>query len=305
MESKQKKTIKDVKEWDIVVYLAKLGIEPVKIREHNFWYFSPFRIERTPSFKVNRNINRWYDFGEGIGGTLIDFGIRFNSCTVGEFMELVANDELPINSIKFKVNHSTATQSKIEIIKITPIFSGALLSYLSKRGISITLADQFLKEITYTNNCRQYYAIGFKNDKEGWELRSAHFKGSSAPKFLTHIDNNFTAIAVFEGFLDFLSFLQLTSGSGGSPKNDYLILNSLSFVQKAIEILRDYEGVSLFLDNDKAGDDHTLIFQSDLEQAEDKRGLYKNVKDLNDFLCFGRKAVENLPKKIIGRGKTL
>ena len=33
-----------------------------------YWYLSPLRNERTPSFKVNDRINEWYDFGEATGG---------------------------------------------------------------------------------------------------------------------------------------------------------------------------------------------------------------------------------------------
>ena len=55
----------------IIQYLAKCGYQPQYIRGNNLWYLSPFRQEKTASFKVNANLNAWMDFGEGIGGNLI------------------------------------------------------------------------------------------------------------------------------------------------------------------------------------------------------------------------------------------
>lgn len=63
MKKKQKLSCEQLRAMDIVNYLARLGHEPSKIKGHNYWYYSPFRNENTPSFKVNRRINRWYDFG--------------------------------------------------------------------------------------------------------------------------------------------------------------------------------------------------------------------------------------------------
>ena len=37
-------------------------------------FLSPLREERTPSFKVNDNLNEWYDFGISAGGDIIELG---------------------------------------------------------------------------------------------------------------------------------------------------------------------------------------------------------------------------------------
>jgi hypothetical protein len=90
-------TIKEAKKIDLVDYLSKLGHEPAEPPKGNtYWYYSmlPGRSENTPSFKVNRKMNAWYDFGEGIGGSLIDFGIRYHNCTVSEFLQLLSSSSL-------------------------------------------------------------------------------------------------------------------------------------------------------------------------------------------------------------------
>jgi DNA primase len=58
---------KQAKQIPIEVYLDKLGCKPKIIRKNNLWYSSPLRKEKTASFKVNKNLNTWYDFGAGVG----------------------------------------------------------------------------------------------------------------------------------------------------------------------------------------------------------------------------------------------
>ena len=53
------------------------------------------------------------------------------------------------------------------------------------------------------------FAVGFRNDAGGWELRSARFKGGSSPKHITTIDNRSDTVIAFEGFMDFLAYLSL------------------------------------------------------------------------------------------------
>jgi DNA primase len=43
--------------------LRKIGLQPAKPGHKDYWYYSPFRTEKTPSFHVNLYRNVWYDFG--------------------------------------------------------------------------------------------------------------------------------------------------------------------------------------------------------------------------------------------------
>src|SRR5215218_7399913 len=80
-------SIQEAKQIDIVDYLEKLGHQPQKIRNNDYWYLSPLRDENTPSFKVNRKLNAWYDHGIGKGGNIIDFGILYHHCSVRELLK--------------------------------------------------------------------------------------------------------------------------------------------------------------------------------------------------------------------------
>ena len=58
-------------------FLARLGHHPVQRRANAVWYRSPYREEKTPSFKVNPEKNLWYDFGEGKGGNIFALAGEF------------------------------------------------------------------------------------------------------------------------------------------------------------------------------------------------------------------------------------
>src|SRR5689334_12403276 len=84
-------TFSDAKKIPITGYLSSIGIEPARIRGNDYWYCSPLRQEREPSFKVNDKLNLWYDHGTGEGGTIIDLGARINSCSVSEFVQKLSD----------------------------------------------------------------------------------------------------------------------------------------------------------------------------------------------------------------------
>jgi hypothetical protein len=275
----------EAKEQDMVAYLSSLGHEPAKIRGNDFWYLSPLRNEQTASFKVNRKLNLWYDHGIGKGGNLIDFAILYHDCTVGDFLRMLSGDFSVQQQKPFEpYQNSKITEPKISITKEHTLSSVELFNYLRERQIAQDIADTYCKEVSYIFEGRTYYAIGFKNDAGGYELRNRYFKGSSSPKDMTHLKSGAKTLLVFEGFFDFLSYQSIIQKMD-TPLQDYLILNSLSFMERAISIMQDYELSRLFLDNDTAGQNCSLYACSLDERFKDESGLYQNYKDLNDFLC--------------------
>jgi len=75
---------------DLVDYLDSLGYKSQKIRRSDHWYLSPFRDEKTASFKVDKNKNVWYDHGPGKGGKLVDFAMEFYHCDVSEALQKIS-----------------------------------------------------------------------------------------------------------------------------------------------------------------------------------------------------------------------
>ena len=274
----------EVKQLDIVSYLSSLGYEPARIRNWNYWYHSPFRSEKTPSFKVNRKLNRWYDHGIGKGGNLIDFAILHNNCTVAEFLETVRRT-LPLHQLHAAVykQDQPAIDSPITIVQERTLNSLTLYKYFYQRRIPIEVAKRYCNEVTYEVSGRRYFAIGFKNNSGGYELRNPYFKGSSSPKDSTLFENGAQEIAVFEGFFDFLSFLAITQNEP-MIKSNFLVLNSVSLFDKARPIMEKHATINLYLDRDKTGQQCTRHALSLSRNYEDRSSLYKQHKDLNDWM---------------------
>lgn len=64
-------TTQEAKQIRIADYLQSLGYTPVNRKGNSLWYKSPLREETEASFKVNTELNQWYDFGIGRGGNII------------------------------------------------------------------------------------------------------------------------------------------------------------------------------------------------------------------------------------------
>jgi hypothetical protein len=269
---------------DLVDYLATIGIAPAKIRGNDYWFTSPFREEHTPSFKVDRRHNIWYDHGEGKGGNFVDFGLQFYRCGIPELLDRLGGSYGPVVNIKRLAEPTDNSNNHIVVTGVKPLASPALLQYAQGRNIRPAIIIKFCDEVSYTNGGKSYYGIGFKNDLGGYELRSKYFKGSSAPKGITHLKGGHQTVAVFEGFFNFLSF-QTQHQTSPVPATDFLILNSLSFFEKARPIMESYKEASLFLDNNKAGQKFTAYALSLSKVYKDNSSFYKGFEDFNDFLC--------------------
>ena len=54
-------TTQEAKKIRIAYYLQSLGYNPVKQQGKSLWYKSPFREETEASFKLNTELNQWYE----------------------------------------------------------------------------------------------------------------------------------------------------------------------------------------------------------------------------------------------------
>jgi DNA primase len=281
---KQNISLDQARQIDLVDYLSRLGYTPSKIRNFDYWYLSPLRDEKTPSFKVNRKLNCWYDHGIGKGGNLIDFAILYHNCSVGEFLQEI-NGHVSFHQPHFEASKKIFenTESKVTIVSEKAISSLALERYLTQRRIPIDIARQYCKEITYQINGKQYFGVGFKNDSGGYELRNQFNKSSSSPKDIKTFEFGANETAVFEGFFDFLSFIAMQKNLP-QKKADFVVLNSVSFFEKARSFMEQHEQIKLYLDNDKTGQNYSRYALSLSRKYQDESQLYKNHKDLNDWI---------------------
>lgn len=269
---------------DLVDYLSTLGYEPKRISHHDYWYHSPFRHERTPSFKVHRGMNVWYDHGMGVGGDLIDFATRYFNCSVSELLARLSDQTAILSSapVPPTPKKQEAPASKIQVVSVQSLADRSLVDYIQTRRVNLTIARQYCQEIDFILYGKTYTTIGFPNDRGGYELRSANFKGSSSPKDLSHIRLHQQNVNVFEGFFDFLSYQTLHPGR---PTANALVLNSLAFFHRALPILEQHFQVNLYLDQDSSGRKQAAeAVHSNPEKYVDQSHLYQGHKDLNDWL---------------------
>ncbi|WP_126245893.1 toprim domain-containing protein [Chitinophaga rhizosphaerae] len=277
--------ISDVKQLDLVDFLASLGFHPVKVQNQEYWYLSPLRNERTASFKIDRKLNVWYDHGDGRGGTIIDFGMAFYQCDIPTFLSKF-DHEFSFHG-QLDRHHAAPAQPineepKIHIRAERPIMAPALIDYLDHRGIPLELASRYCREVVYRLGKKDFYAIGFKNDKGGLELRNARIKLSNSPKGTTLIPADSRELRLFEGCFDFLSFKVLEERFG-IPPSSCLILNSVAFLRESLPVIRQYSATTLYLDHDVAGRRATEQVIHEHPAARDGSSFYKGSKDLNEW----------------------
>ncbi|WP_048799019.1 toprim domain-containing protein, partial [Segatella buccae] len=206
-----------------------------------------------------------------------------------------------------KEETANGTRRQIEVSDTLPAH---FQEYLTKvRCINLEKAMPFLKCISYEVRGRHYQAIGFANLSGGYELRDDKtFKGTIAPKDITPIfTDRAEPVCIFEGFMDFLSFLSMKE----EITNHCLVMNSVSNVARTIRYLNDRHltHIRAFLDNDEAGRRTVQDFIKAGFHVEDMNIHYKDFKDLNEYHVSSvreqqkRKAQEQTHISITGQNK--
>ena len=288
-----------IKRYPIVEYLERKGIKPMRRTPAYALYRSPLREETHPSFKVDTEQNLWIDYAEGRGGSIIDLYMRLEGCTLLEAIRQLgrnAPDDTAHSPQRERVQDTSKQESIRQaaangarrLIGISDTLPPHLQDYLMKeRYIDLSKAKPFLKCISYEVRGLHYQTIGFANQSGGYELRdSGSFKGTVAPKDITpvftdKITDRMKPVCVFEGFMDFLSFLSMKE----EVTNHCLVMNSVSNVAKAIRYLNHQHltHIRAFLDNDDAGRRATNDFIKAGFKVEDMSVHYRDFKDLNEY----------------------
>ncbi len=273
--------MKNIKNISIKNYLAGRDITPKTERGGSGFYLSPFRAERTPSFKVDYNKNLWYDFGIGEGGSIIDLVMRMESCTLSEAYRKLEGQDYSSTQWS-QPTMQTESTPKTEIISTDIIKNRHLIGYLAKRAINLDIAQKYCREVHYLQNDKQYFAIGFKSDGGGWELRNEYYKGGTSPKAATTIDNDSDTCLLFEGFMDMLAYLTLKDMK--EPPINIAVLNSVGNLKKVSDFILKHKTIHCFLDNDEAGRKALAEVQKLGAEVVDQSPIYAGHKDINDYL---------------------
>ena len=266
---------------------------------------SPFRSERTASFHILPHGYAWTDFGDGSRGGVVELVMRLESCerevAIEKLREIRAGKASSQPIIRPYDQSKPSRQSSFKIISVSQLQDETLLSYAHSRGISDATIQRFCYEVSVRTGGKVKTYIGFLNNAEGFVLRSPE-KGksgkrctSSAPTYL-NVDGvncaepSSNSVAVFEGFFDFLSFMELTSDRIPRPKQDICVLNSVVNAQAAEDFIRSHKAVHLYLDNDEAGRKASTTIKEYVLAANPEADItdhseeYKAFSDLNEWL---------------------
>ena len=204
--------IDQIKKIKLQEFLATMGCKPVKQYGVNLMYLSPLRTEKHASFKINTKLNLWYDFGIGRGGNIIDLAeLLYNSSDASYLIRQIERNAPSGVSVSLPKAKPNTPQNSFENLQVLSIAHPALIKYLGERCIDIEIARTVCKELHFDTRGKHYFGIGFPNIAGGYEIRNPFFKGCIAPKDISH----FYAVEpkkvcfLFEGFMDFLSFMTL------------------------------------------------------------------------------------------------
>lgn len=263
-------------------FLNSIGIQPDRVYGKYYWYKSPLRDENKPSFKVNTSNNFWFDVATNSGGNIIDLVCSIYNCNISTALHKISSTQ--ITSFSFQSSKDFSSNKSVTIKHLQTLQNKALIEYVKSRKIKPIIAEKYISEAYYRIENKNYFALAFKNDKNGYELRNKYFKGSTNPKYITTLKvENSQSVNIFEAFMDFLSALEFFGLT--APTFTTIILNSTSLSGYAIRQIHRYKTVNLFLDNDKSGNETVLTFQKKHPNVKNRAlQIYPNHKDFNEFL---------------------
>jgi hypothetical protein len=247
--------------------------------------------QRTGSIAVRDSKNKWYDHSQGVGGDII-YAIRHFEHK--SFVEVVNAIDTATHSYKPPTEPKTASRTlELHVLhKSGQITHPVLIKYIHSRGLEPQHLSDIAKEIHWAKGGRKFFGLGFSNDNGGYSIRSGIFKFNIGPNTVStiQIGNNPAGIKIFEGGFDLASYRKI------DPSASYhaIVLNGLAnlthqYMEDISECAAELDyPVELYLDNDMAGDTKTAQAKEVIKMSEDKRGLYRNFQDLNDYLVSGQ-----------------
>lgn len=300
--------------------LSKLGHEPVKVLKggRDIWYLSPFRAENKPSFHIRegREYNWvWYDFGHDGASTILDFIMQYKGTDKKgalAFLDTLHPNHKTTRTVSFSFPTQSPPQANLlnqkdeayrdfELVKILPIKSEAIFSYLESRRIPRRIASKYFRLVQYRHKDRPfqtpYFGFGMQNECGGWEVRSASdkeneiFKTALIAKDISLIKGREPSrgeVNVFEGMTDFVSLLAMFDAD--ELKGDALILHGLKLYGRAATYIREqgYQRINTFLDNNTSGRETTEKFINDFGYiVSNQSPSFAPCIDLNDALKDG------------------
>jgi hypothetical protein len=289
----------------IVDFLSRLGHHPVKKSGREFFYHSMLRETKkdTPSLTVWDAGGKWIDRGGPgetniKGGGIVQLGLAYWPQlpfveVLHKIREVNNMDTSLIPEYRPPEKYVPETEEagyKFELVNTRPIGSNYVLTqYLKSRGI-LDVANDHLSEVYYRRTDRSgeqpvFYAIGWQNEHGNWEFSNAKgFKSSIGAKGVSIVEGSPDHVVLFEGRFDFLSWLKEKKPE---PQPTAIILNSIVYLDKVIDRIRDIPKIDIYFDNDAPGRKCTSQLIGEIGHAVDRSYEYQGYKDYNEKIKNG------------------
>jgi len=297
-------TAKELKEQASLVYfLDRLGYQPVRKLGKERMYLSMLRENDTkPSFSVNDELGVWFDHGTRRGGNIVDLGLAiWGQLSFGEVIQKI-HDICQLSLAKKRPQRPRIAVKvpNYIIVETKPIGTHpAITEYLNKRGI-FDIGVATLREVYYfvkdeKGQQKNYYAAGWQNEKEAWEVRNKYFKGCLGHKAITFIEGHPKKAAVFEGYINYLSW----KTENPSADHSIIVLNSISLLSEGIEKAKAFSFLDTYFDRDPSGLVASKQFSQQLPYASDRSSAFEGFNDYNDKLVGLNKKSSSEEKLIV------
>lgn len=267
---------------DLVDVLRSFGKDVGQLR-HGMCR-SPFRDEDSPSFRIVRRngVQVWADYGAPLtlqdskagrkvhGGGVLDLVMELGGMGRSQAVDYLASmvpgryDDVCASSVKSERTSSFVVDSVSRVFTRT-----SLLDYAcGQRCIPRNVLERWCSEVCVHLEGvkgRRTFMIGFPNDRGGWILRgrgAGRLSKVSTSSYFTSISSRGQyrpdapesgRVFVFEGFMDFLSWMAW--GGRDVPGYDVCVLNSVSNLAQAAGWIGSHREIGVCFDNDKAGRD--------------------------------------------------
>jgi hypothetical protein len=274
----------------MIDFLGRLGFHPVGKPSRETKYLSPLRNSDTDaSFSVNDAKGFWRDHGTGQGGNIIDFAMEYWKLgfteAIGKITEVCSLERLE-NSVRPEGRKRIRPAIPVPHYKVEDVRplggNAAIKGYLESRGLLGAAIGRVSEVYYYVKDAKgvrkDYFASGWQNVNGGWEVRNKYFKGCLGKKGFTFLVGDPKKLVVFEGYMNYLSWLNDNSLSDRSV----LVLNSLALLDAGLKKAVAFSDIDLFMDQDKAGRAATAKWLETLPYSTDKSSLYAGYNDYNE-----------------------
>ena len=310
-------TIDEIKSVSILQWMRENNYGEGTRKGRNYFFCSPLRSERTPSFSVNTSKNLWCDFGSSNnnGGNIINLVEQLNPTWSEHQVLAYLERQIKDLNLAFNEDYNARLEEEEEkkrwiegkraereeqlnqetvVEMVIPLSHPYLRDYIIQRRIDYSIAQRFCKEVHYSLRGKRYYAIAFMKVANRMEARNKINKrciGKKSVSVIYPMGIPQKHCCIFEGFFDMLTYATIetwmpdTGISLGIPC-DYYVLNGVGEVKQLLPYLKEYDSIHCYLDNDDAGKTATkTIMKTFPDMTIDESHRYKGYNDLNDFIA--------------------